>query len=189
MIRLIGAEAGRVDPRRLRVAVSAAGKPALAEVPNLQVSISHTASVVAVAACWDVPVGVDIEGVATAPADPRRLARRLFSSSEADTLDRMADDDVNEWFMNAWTIKESVGKALGVGMVPALSGVVVEGRSDALRLAHVWRGPPADGWTLHQVAAPHGSERITIALSERDIALQPIHELTLDEFVSKPSTS
>jgi phosphopantetheine--protein transferase-like protein len=127
-------------------------------------------------------VGVDIESVVPEVGRQRRLVERLFSDTEVVAARDLPDDALRDWFSSAWTIKEAVGKALGVGMIPALSGTTVERRGSAFELAEVWTEPPADRWTVHQLIAPGGSEKIAVALPVPAVALAPVTELTLEAF-------
>jgi len=182
LIRLIGAEVSRSHPKRLAVAVSPAGKPCLADIPDLQVSVAHTGRVVVVAACPSVAVGVDIEAPFPAAAEARRLAERLFAQVEVAALRTVPETKLADWVSSAWTIKEAVGKALGVGLVPALSGAVVEAQAQGLALTAVWEGPPADSWSVHQLRAPRGAEKIAIALPAPGVALDSVSQLSLEAF-------
>jgi phosphopantetheinyl transferase len=183
-IRLIGAQAGDVPPQSVAIKVSDAGKPRLADLPDLHVGVAHTGGVVVAASCWHTTVGVDVEREVMATKDPRLVAERFFDETEVASLRDLPDAELAGWFSSAWTIKEAVGKALGVGMVPALSGAVVEGGVGGLALKSVWSGPPADRWTIHQLRAPNGNEKIAIALPAPNIALGPISLLTLEDFAS-----
>jgi 4'-phosphopantetheinyl transferase len=184
-IRLLGAQASGRHPESLAITASEAGKPRFADLQDLNVSVAHTGRVVAVAACPSAAVGVDIEPALTTADDPRRLAGRLFAESEVASLQDVSDADVADWFSTAWTIKESVGKALGVGMIPALSGAVTERRADGLALAAVWSGPPAESWTLHQLKAPGSNEKIAVAVPAPGVALGPVSEFTPQELSNR----
>jgi 4'-phosphopantetheinyl transferase len=189
LLRLLGAQASAGDPRRLLVTVSAAGKPLLPDFPDLHVSIAHTTGLVVVAACRSATVGVDVEPARSPAGQERRLARRLFDRSEVETLLNVPDADVPDWFSSMWTIKEAVGKALGDGMIPALSGAVVRCEAGRFTLGSVWRGPPADSWTLHQLAAPAGTEKIAVALPAPNVPLEPVTSMTLDSFADACSAT
>jgi phosphopantetheinyl transferase len=183
-IRLLGAQASGRRPASLAITISEAGKPQFDDFRDLNVSVAHSGRVVVVAACPSAAVGVDIEPALATAYDPRQLARRLFAESEVASLQDVADAEVADWFSTVWTIKESVGKALGAGMIPALSGAVTERRADGFALSAVWSGPPAESWTLHQLRAPGGGEKIAIALPAPGVALGPVTELTLEAFSS-----
>jgi phosphopantetheine--protein transferase-like protein len=182
MIRMFAAQASTRSPQQVRVESTAAGKPQLADMPSLNVSVSHSGGVVVAAACRSVPVGVDVECAPAGPSQPRRLAQRLFAQRELDAVRVMPDDLLVDWFASAWTIKEAVGKALGVGIWPALSQVVV-GRDGAL--SEVRSGPPAAMWTVHQRTAPGGAEKIAVALPAPGVALSSVSALTLEAFAQR----
>jgi phosphopantetheinyl transferase len=180
LLRLIAAGASGRRPADVEIRVSGEGKPELAELPELGVSLAHSGRAVVVAAYEGAPVGVDIEPVAAGSASSRRMAQRRFSAFEAAALRELPDAAVSDWFTRAWTTKEAVGKALGVGMIPALAGAVVSSRADAL--VSVWSGPPADSWTLHQLPAPGGEEWIAVAIPVPRVELGTVSQLTLEAF-------
>ncbi|HWD69913.1 MAG TPA: 4'-phosphopantetheinyl transferase superfamily protein [Solirubrobacteraceae bacterium] len=183
LVRLLGAEAIGCSPLDVTVAVTETGKPWLLELPDLHVNVSHTRRTVVVASALVAPVGVDIEHPAATAVHPQRLAQRLFACSELRTLRELSEDSLAEWFASVWTIKEAVGKALGIGVVPALSQVVVETRDKGLELASVGEGRPAESWTLHQLTAPGGGEKIAVAVQAPGVELEPVSVVTLDWFV------
>lgn len=166
----------------LRVAIGSGGKPWLPDAPHLHVSVSHCRRTVVVATTVAAPVGVDVEHPLPAVPDPRRLAQRLFAGAEIRALRNIPDDRIAEWFSSMWTIKEAVGKALGVGIIPALSQVVVESGPAGPRLRAVTQGPAAASWTLHQLSAPDGDERLAVAVMAPDVGLGSVSVLTLDRF-------
>lgn len=182
LLRLTGARAAGCAPCELRVARRDGGKPWLPDVPGLHISLAHSGAVVVLAATAAAAVGVDVESAAEVAPDPGRLARRLFAESEVREFESCPAEQVSAWFTSVWTVKEAVGKALGVGIIPALSRVVVldGGRSPALAAVHL--GPPADGWTIHQRVAPGGDETISVAVAAPDVTLARTDVLTLDGF-------
>jgi 4'-phosphopantetheinyl transferase len=182
IVRLLAARALRCSPLDVTVAITDSGKPWLVELPDLHVNVSHTRGTVVVASASVAPVGVDIEPPTATAVHPQRLAHRLFARSELRTLPELSEDGLADWFSSAWTIKEAVGKAIGVGVIPALSQVVVETAGDGLALASVGVGPPAESWTVHQLTAPGGTEKIAIAVPAPGVALAPVSVITLAEF-------
>jgi 4'-phosphopantetheinyl transferase len=185
LLRLIGSHATGRHPAAVEITISSAGKPALGAAPQIGVSVAHSGRVVAVAVGRDIDVGVDIEAAAPSSANSRRLAQRRFSATEAAALRKLPDDAAAEWFARAWTVKEAVGKALGVGIIPALAGAVVSNDADAL--VSVWSGPPADCWTIHQLQSPGGDEWITVATPAPRVELGTVSQLTLDAFAHASS--
>jgi 4'-phosphopantetheinyl transferase len=182
LVRLLAARTAGTSLLDLEVAVTEAGKPWLPGHPDLHVNVSHTGRAVVVATVSGASVGVDIEHPAATTLQPQRLAQRLFASAEVQTLSELSDDRLADWFSSAWTIKEAVAKALGIGVIPALSEVVVESGDDGLRLAAVGVGPAVEAWTLHQLAAPGGSEKIAVAVPAPGVELESVSVLTLQSF-------
>lgn len=182
LIRMIGAEVSGRDAAELEVGESRTGKPWIRDLPALHVNVSHTGSAVIIAACSGTPVGVDIEDPPADVQQSRLLAERRFSAAERNALIDMPEPEFAAWFSRAWTIKEAVGKALGIGVVPCLSQVSVGPMMASAGLTAVAVGPAADSWTLHQLPAPDGPERIAVALPVPGVALEPTTSLTLPAF-------
>lgn len=85
------------------------GRP---HIPGVAVSVSYSQQLVAVAAVCGGPVGVDVEEVRG--RDVTRLAGRWFGARELEWMGRQEDELVA--FLQLWTAKEAVGKALGRGL-------------------------------------------------------------------------
>lgn len=101
-----GARAGR-DPQ---------GRPLLRGAgEGLHVSMSHHRAWVAVALAEAGPVGVDIE-VVRDDLPAQALADRWFDGAEARFLAGVAAPEVATEYLRLWTVKEAVGKALGLGL-------------------------------------------------------------------------
>ncbi|MGZ0150997.1 4'-phosphopantetheinyl transferase family protein [Kribbella sp. WER1] len=87
----------------------ATGRP---HVPNLAVSISYSHQLVAVAASYDGPLGIDLEEVRPREFDP--IANHWFAPQELEWMEDQPDR--LRAFLQLWTAKEAVGKALGTGL-------------------------------------------------------------------------
>lgn len=181
LMRLLGAREAGCTPSELAIAVTDGGKPWLPGVPDLNITVAHTRRAVVVASMSGAPIGVDIEHPEAA-VQPLRLAQRLFASEEVRAVRELSGEARADWFARIWTIKEAVAKALGVGVIPALSRVVVESADAGPRLADVGFGPAAGSWTLHQLVAPGGSEKVAVAVPAPSVALSPLSQLTLGDF-------
>ncbi len=109
-----------VDPRQLRVdrrcdrCGAQHGKPRLLDHPELDVSVAHTGDHVAVALARGPRIGVDVEQLRDLDVD--ELARTAFTSDEAAELAALPAADRAPAFFRLWTRKESIVKALGVGI-------------------------------------------------------------------------
>jgi 4'-phosphopantetheinyl transferase len=149
VLRALLAEYG-IDPA-LPIQDGRFGKPYVADARQLRFSISHTGPTACVATSFAGEVGVDIERC-DEPAD-RGVIRRFFAAREAAALTRMPDGRRARAFAEAWTRREAVLKALGLGLgvdaeafsvtVPPAAPAIVAARD--LRFA----GP----LSMHRVAA------------------------------------
>ena len=86
------------------------GKPYLKSTPHIGVGITHCRGLVA-AAAGEGELGLDAERIR--PHDPR-VARRVCSDEELRRIENSGDKDRE--FFRLWVLKESYGKALGVGI-------------------------------------------------------------------------
>lgn len=87
------------------------GKPFLRDFPDIQFSVSHCAGMVACAVDC-VETGVDVEAVRPYS---ERLVSRCLAPAEQEQLFRHGWGQ-EEAFFRFWTLKESYGKALGIGL-------------------------------------------------------------------------
>jgi 4'-phosphopantetheinyl transferase len=118
---LVRCALSRYDPRPAtswRFRADAKGRPHLVDAqdfePALDISISHTRELSAVAVAFGRRVGVDVER-----AD--RLVNSNVRRANLDAAERSAFSDwpeavQRERFMHTWTLKESYLKALGCGL-------------------------------------------------------------------------
>lgn len=119
----------RVD-RRCAVCARPHGKPTIPDT-TVQVSVSHSGDLVALALTQSVPVGVDIEAIV--PTHVTGIARAVLSPEE--TLVGEAD------FFTYWCRKESAIKATGDGLRTPLRRVIVSPADTPARLL-TYRGAP-----------------------------------------------
>ncbi|MFF4216858.1 MULTISPECIES: 4'-phosphopantetheinyl transferase family protein [Streptomyces] len=110
----LGALCGR-DPDRVRLARTALGRPYAPDLPELDFSLSHTGSLLAVAVLRGGRVGIDAER----PGRPMSvLEHRMCTPHERAALDarglRGAARDAE--LLRLWTLKEAYTKALGTGL-------------------------------------------------------------------------
>lgn len=73
-------------------------------------NISHSGGLVALALS-DVPVGVDVERKRSVK---QKVSEKAFTERERQYLEKKGDDTMS--FLQLWTLKESYGKAGGVGI-------------------------------------------------------------------------
>lgn len=104
--------AGQISPETVceNWAVTPNGKPYFKGNP-VQFSISHTRTLVAVAADVLTPVGLDMERIRPMRAG---FAARYFSEGEQAEI--ASSDDPDTALIRLWTAKEAVGKYHGTGL-------------------------------------------------------------------------
>lgn len=125
--RLLGSR--RIDPRSIRFAAEAHGKPYVAEPEEAKrpFNIAHTDGLV-LCGIGSQPhdlVGVDVEGL-DRRTDPD-LADRYFSRPEVKYLRGHRGDSARRTaFLRIWTLKESFIKAIGTGLQTPLADFAFE---------------------------------------------------------------
>jgi 4'-phosphopantetheinyl transferase len=130
------------------------GKPR-AEDTDIELSVSHSGELVAVAFAARAPVGVDVEqlGGRLSVEDVAKLA---LSREEARALDALGAEEREHGFLVSWTRKEAVTKALGAGLRIEPADVVVTAPGDPPRLL-AWPNDAApDEVALFDLAARDG---------------------------------
>lgn len=116
LVRTVLSRYCAVDPRRWSFHPQKYGKPRIARpaVPTLRFNLSHTDGL-AVCAIARAAIGVDAERiVGSTPAVD--MARRFFSSEEADRIAAHEPNLALVHFTELWTLKEAFLKALGCGL-------------------------------------------------------------------------
>ncbi|TVS10235.1 MAG: 4'-phosphopantetheinyl transferase superfamily protein [Wenzhouxiangella sp.] len=140
--------------KEIRLLRDPVGKPALAEEvnhPGLQFNLSHSGSWLAIAVARGAPVGIDIERHRTLSRSAE-LARRYFSSTEAEAVAALDEPARSHRFFELWTVREAHIKAMGSTLAVALRHMVFapeDGR--ALELPAHW--PALDAWSV--LRPPH----------------------------------
>lgn len=142
---------------RPRLSHDEAGRP---HIPGLAVSVSYTQHLIAVAASYGGPIGIDLEEIRA--RDVAALADRWFGARELEWMRRQDEELVA--FLRLWTAKEAVGKALGRGLresglrreMPLGGGAVKS--APGLVVTHLpWPG------AVLTVAAPAGHSVLAVA--------------------------
>ena len=88
-------------------------------------NISHSHQWMLLAINDSAEVGVDIENTFRR-TDPVRLATRYFSRQEIEALHELEEKQRSAAFLRAWTHKEAVLKARGLGLAGNMDRVIVE---------------------------------------------------------------
>jgi 4'-phosphopantetheinyl transferase len=144
-----------VRARELRFGTAGQGKPFLAGprgIEPLRFNLSRTDVRWLLAVSRDREVGVDVERL-DRQIDVDRLAARLFSRREQETLGRLAAEKRKAAFFRAWACREATVKAMGEGMFSHAGRFEVEADPERAVAAR-----PVDGaafpWRLGLVPVP-----------------------------------
>ena len=117
LVRTVLGAHTHVEPRELRVRLTATGKP---EAEGVHFNVTHSGEVVLLALSDRRPVGVDVERRRTVQRVNALIDRWLTGDErrELDVLRQRGLDD-SDAFLRVWSLKEARLKALGVGIVGA----------------------------------------------------------------------
>ncbi|MDT8451073.1 MAG: 4'-phosphopantetheinyl transferase superfamily protein [Wenzhouxiangellaceae bacterium] len=167
---LLGAYLG-VPGRDVGIVRNANGKPSLAPPhaeSGLEFNLSHADEKLAIAVARSARVGIDIE-----PAGRelrwRRLARRWFDAVEVERLERLDPLRARLEFLERWTTREAIIKAVGETIAGHIADVVldVEDTTRPVVLPESWPAP--EDWRviaidtpdlIARVASPDGVEDV-----------------------------
>lgn len=130
---------------------SAHGRPVLAHVHDdaFGFNWTHSSDQALIAIGKGITPGVDLERLRAHPrAVP--IARRYFSPDETAALEALPDELRDRGFLELWTAKEAVLKALGRGIAFGLHRLSIGGSSDAPVLGRL-EGHEAGQWQLHRL--------------------------------------
>lgn len=155
LARVLLARRTGVAPASLRLVADADGKPAL-DGPGPAFNLSHSGDWIACVLADDAPVGVDVQETTPSMARPDDFGP-VFGPRERARIDGMPDEAARiAAFARAWTRKEALLKAVGVGLQLKLDAIdIVDGDAgprwdvpaDARSAAAL-----AGAWTLRDVA-------------------------------------
>ncbi len=112
-----------VLPGNVPLTADANGKPALQTMdggPTLEFNASHCGGLAVYAFAWRRRVGIDVERVRPGWSD-RSIAERFFSRGEVRALRALPVHHQEAAFFAAWTRKEALVKALGLGLTGDLA--------------------------------------------------------------------
>ena len=127
------------------------GKPRVVGT-DLELSVSHSGDLIAVAASKGAPLGVDVERD-EGRRDSDGLARFILGEGERPQEAGAVEPRV---FLRAWTRKEAVTKATGDGLRVPFTQVVVSGADEPPRVV-AWPYPDSpDSVSLFDLDAPDG---------------------------------
>lgn len=140
-------------PGELRLGRGPHGKPYLDRPGAIEFNLSHTDGALLVALGRAQPLGVDVEALGR-PRARLELARRYFAAAEAAALAALDPARLPRAFLQLWSCKEAVLKALGLGLGFGLARVAFalddDGRPNALNVIDASAGG-AEEWHIVQL--------------------------------------
>jgi 4'-phosphopantetheinyl transferase len=146
-----------VEPAALVFRSGVRGKPELDGPPagsGIRFNVTNAGDLALFAVTLGREVGIDLEPLRPVP-DARALAGSFFSAVEGEALAKVPDALLHAAFLNGWTRKEALIKAVGDGLsmpLDAFDVTLVPGEP-ALLLASRTPGLQPSRWTLHTVDA------------------------------------
>jgi len=103
-----------VEPQEVPLVYANSGKPEL-KAGKLHFNLAHSGELALLAVTTGCPVGIDVEHVR--PVRQRdELAGRYFAPAEIDAILALDESRRGEAFVNCWTRKEAILKAIGSGL-------------------------------------------------------------------------
>ena len=135
LLRKLLAEKTASQPEALHFVTNEYGKPGLRDYGGIEFNVSHSGSFALIALSMAGAVGVDIERH-DRQIDVRNLSQYVFTR-----IERENQLETREAFIQRWVAKESVLKALGVGIANHLQAISI--LSDDNRHCHIVHDNPA----------------------------------------------
>jgi 4'-phosphopantetheinyl transferase len=173
VVRLVvGAHAG-IPPSAVEIDRSCRGcglphgKPWVPALPDVHVSVSHSAGAAGVAVGRDGPVGLEVEVVGEyGMGELESLAACVLAPEERAHLARLPEPSRPRAFTTYWTRKEAVVKATGDG-IACVDHVVVSPPSSPPRMLR-WPGRELP-LSLHELHPPDGAVATLAVLAETPV--------------------
>jgi 4'-phosphopantetheinyl transferase len=148
--RVLAAYLG-VDAADVALEENEHGRPAFAtaHASAIDFNWSHSADRALIAIGHDVSLGIDIEQLRERPR-ALDIAERYFSADEAASLRAVVDDERAKLFLELWTAKEAVLKALGRGIAFGLHRLSISINCDRLDILRL-EGENLEDWRLRRL--------------------------------------
>ncbi len=150
LLAMLGAYLG-LPAGQVRLVESAHGRPELAggQHGRLAFNWSHSHDQALIALARGVLPGIDLERLRPHPK-ALTIAQRYFSPDEATRLEALPGPQRDRAFLELWTAKEAVLKALGRGLAFGLHRLSIAGSPDLPVLGRL-EGHVAEQWQLHRL--------------------------------------
>lgn len=142
-----------IDAADVRLVAGEHGRPALDAVHGsaLDFNWSHSGEQALVALAQGLSPGIDLEQ-RRPRANALEIARRFFTADEAAWLGTLDESERSAAFLELWTAREAVLKALGRGIAFGLDKLAFRRDAGGLVLQRL-DGDEPDAWQLHALDA------------------------------------
>ncbi len=120
-LRIMLAQHLSCEPNEINFSYSDRRKP---YVEGIYFNLAHSQDLAIYAICSDREVGIDLEYI-DPKCDVDSIAARYFLPTEQKIIQSLSDRDKYLAFYQAWTLKESFGKATGQGIANILDSIDV----------------------------------------------------------------
>lgn len=139
------------EPSAVRLLAGEHGRPALDAQSRdaLDFNWSHSGERALVAVARGIAPGIDLE-LRRTRASALEIAQRFFTAGEAAWLATLDEDARRAAFLELWTAREAVLKALGRGLAFGLDRLSIHSDADGLALRSLEGDDPA-AWQLHRL--------------------------------------
>lgn len=194
ILRLVLANWLDTEPSEVKIVYNPFGKPSLASQSakyTIHFNLSHCEKDLVIAVCKGAPVGIDIETNRSLP-DEASIVQRFFHPGEIEEYFTLPPPLRSQAFINAWTRKEAIVKAIGSGLSTNLDSfrVSLDPRLPAKihELCVPELEPPVDLWTL-RTFHPSDTTTASIAVPSTKVRIS-IHEIRIGDalmFSMKPN--
>lgn len=125
MLRRILASYADLEPSEVPLTATASGKPVWdPATPSLTFNLTHHQDHAMLAVSTERAVGIDVESL-DARTDYAALARQTLSSRELQQYEQLPAEERPAAILRAWTRKEALLKAIGVGLGRPLAEIEV----------------------------------------------------------------
>lgn len=147
-LRVLLASYLSIEPAMVKFTYNTQGKPQLAgDSQPIEFNLAHSEGRALYAFALDVAVGIDLESQER-DLEAEALAERFLSSAEYESLMALPIALRREAFLRAWTRKEAVIKALGLGLsFPLEEFTITLGPDEPARLVSI-KDDDAQAWSL-----------------------------------------
>ena len=169
---LLGAYLG-VPGKDVHITRRIKGRPELdSSLSNgeLNFSVARSGSCYLIGINSGATIGVDLELAARRPGKPMALARRYFSQQEIAALSEFDEGDLHRAFMHAWSCKEAVVKASGMGIANQLCRFSVDVNPDNPPAVLDMQDDDPAAWKL-AMAEPASGAIAAIAVRQQAVKL------------------